>query len=189
VVDLVAGRREVAGGAGNWREVRTMKVLVRLLVLALVVMAGVAAALDIEDSRQLLKGLKGVHVVVEELKADVEQSGLTKTAIQADVELQLRQAGIPVLSLDEYLKTPGHPYLHINLSGSLRDVLYVYSFRVELRQVVRLYRDLSIFCYGIPTWGVGSVGRVGQENMPRVRDYIKDDVDKFISAYLSVNPK
>jgi hypothetical protein len=74
-----------------------IKAMVRLLVVALVVMVGVATAGDNELTRRSLKGLKWVFVAVEGLEAEVEQNGLTKIAIQTDVELKLRQAGICVL--------------------------------------------------------------------------------------------
>jgi hypothetical protein len=42
---------------------------------------------------------------------------------------------------------------------------------------------------GATTWSVTAVGTVGRENLRNIRDFIKDDVDKFVNAYLSVNPK
>ena len=170
-----------------------MKVLARLLVVGLVVMAGVAAAEDDKFMRPSLKALKGVEVVVEPLKAAIEQNGLTQTSIQTDVELKLRQVGIPVLSQSERINAPGAPYLYIDLTMLDIEVQkahgYAYALKVELNQTVRLDRDPSIVCLGSPTWSMHSVGTVDRSNIRQVRDSIKDHVDRFINAYLSVNPK
>ena len=167
-----------------------MKALLTL-VLAFLITGGavVARADDSELARQSLKGLKGIAVLVESLKPEVELAGLTKASIQTDVDLKLRLAGIPVLSRD--VAHPGVQYfLYVQVSFlPIPDGVWPYRIDVELTQRVLLDRDRSII--GIAsTWSVGSVGRVGKENVRKfVRDAIKDRVDEFINAYLSVNPR
>jgi hypothetical protein len=150
--------------------------------------ASAATAQDADVSRQSLKGLKGVQVLVESLEAEVEQGGLTKTSIQTDVELKLRQAGITVLTAAESMAAPGSPYLYINVNTQ-GGPLYAFSIRVELKQSVRLDRDPSIEVYGVATWSAESVGTVGQDHLRDIRGPIKDYVDQFVNAYLSVNPR
>jgi hypothetical protein len=154
----------------------------------LLVAASAATAQDDEISRQSLKELKGVVVLVEPLKAEVEQDGLTKTSIQTDVELKLRQAGIAVLTQAEGHAVPGGPVLYINVNTS-SGPLYAFSIRVEVCQDVRLDRDPSIRIIGATTWSVAGGGSVGRNNLRVIRDGIKDHVDQFINAYLSVNPR
>ncbi|MGA2267560.1 MAG: hypothetical protein ABSH44_03720 [Bryobacteraceae bacterium] len=154
----------------------------------LLLAASVATAVDNEFTRKSLKGLKGVNVLVEPLEAEVEQGGLTKTSIQTDVELRLRQAGITVLTDAENLAAPGSPYLYIVVL-TFRGPQYNYSIGVELCQSVRLERDPSIQIFGATTWSVAGIGGVSRNNPRAIRDDIKDYVDMFINAYLSVNPK
>jgi hypothetical protein len=130
-------------------------------------------------------------VLVETLKPEVEENGLTKTAIQTDVELKLRQAGIPVLDA----KDPKLPKLevaaleiNVNIVTS-SDGIWVFTVSVALGQNVRLVRDPSIIGVFANTWDVVETGRVGKPNVRELRDLIKDGVDTFINAYLSVNPK
>lgn len=75
-----------------------------------------------------LRGLKGVAVIVEDLKPEVEQNGLTTGAIQTDAELKLRQASIPVLASGE-----GGAFLHIsvNVLPTTGDI-WPYAITVEL---------------------------------------------------------
>lgn len=152
------------------------------------VMASPAAAGDNENTRQSLKGLRGLSVLVEALETEVERNGLNKASIQTDVELKLRQAGIAVLTEAGSHAAPGEPFLYVNVSTS-GGPLYAYSIEVEFRQTVRLDRDPSIKIFGATTWSVGGGGAVGQHSLRDIRDGIEDYVDGFINAYLSVNPK
>ena len=161
-----------------------MKVL-SSLVLAFLITGGaiVARALDTEDTRQTLKGLKGVAVVVEQLDAEEERAGLTKATIQTDVELKLRLAGIPVLTQS------GVPYLYVQVSVLPRsDGYWPFHINVEFNQIVLLDRDRTIVGYA-STWSEVLFGGVGEANVRILRDTTKDLVDQFINAYLSVNPK
>jgi hypothetical protein len=161
------------------------------LAMFLLVAASAANAQNDEISRQSLKGLKGVFVLVEPLRAEVEKGGLNKTSIQTDVELKLRQAGTTVLTEAESHAVPGGPvlYVNVNAQSSQNGLTYAYSIRVELNQDVRLDRDPSIRIIGATTWSVAGVGTVGRDNLRDIRNSTKDRVDEFINAYLSVNPK
>jgi len=165
-----------------------MKVLLSL-VLAFLITGGavVARAVDTEDTRQSLKGLKGIYVLVEELKPEVERAGLTEEAIQTDVELKLRLAGIPVLEDLANLASPYYLYVAVS-TNHMSDGIWPFHISVELVQKVLLDRDRSTISYS-STWSTGSTGRVGKAKVRTVRDSIKDLVDRFINAYLSVNPK
>ena len=54
-----------------------------------------------------------------------------------------------------------------------------------LQQAVRLVRNGAL-AYGARTWGVNSVG---YGDLPFIRNAVKDYVDQFINAWLSVNSK
>ena len=67
--------------------------------------------------------------------------------------------------------------------------MYAHSSRVEFRQDVRLDRDPNIQIPAATTWSAAAVGAVGRNDLRSIRDSIKDCVDRFINAYLSVNPR
>ena len=138
---------------------------------------------------QTLKGLSGVRVVVETLRPEVEQAGLSRATIQSDVEFRLRQAGIGVLT--ESVRAPGNPLLYVILvlhQGPLG--LYAYSLDVELDQLVSIVRDGSVNPALGTTWrAYPVVGTVGASNLNTIREDIGELVDDFVKAYLSVNPK
>jgi hypothetical protein len=138
------------------------------------------------EQRDTLKGLHGVQVLVEDLKPEAENYGLTREAIQTDIELRLRQYGIKVLSPEE----SGRSCLYINVNAVVRDPLEIAAVAVEVqfRQEVLLCRDLKTRV-NAPTWGKGSASVVGRGNLKDVREGVKDLVDEFINDYLAVNPK
>jgi hypothetical protein len=162
-----------------------------IVLLLLLCSISTALAVDNEDSRASLKGLPGVSVLVEELKPEVEQAGLRAAEIQTDVELRLRLAGIPVLSQAQMFLTPGQPFLYISVIVATRTTtdLWPVSVELQLRQNVQLERSPATKVEA-STWDYTFASSVGRLNLRSIRDgSIKDEVDKFINAYLAVNPK
>jgi hypothetical protein len=146
-----------------------------------------AFALDDDDARQSLRGLQGVGVLIEKLNPEVEQSGLSSESIQGDVELKLRLAGIRVLSREESLRTRA-PILYVNvnmITGPSIGRIMPFSISVAVTQRISLERDSTIRLR-VPTW---SVDATGTQDASTIRNTIKDFADRFINAYLSVNPK
>ncbi|MCU0594337.1 MAG: hypothetical protein MUC98_02580 [Desulfobacterota bacterium] len=159
------------------------------LATLLIVFCGVSYAQDIDQTRNALKGLSGVFVMPETpLEPDAVAGGLSHDAIRTDVELKLHQAGIRVLSGDEWEKTPGKPYLQVWPRVLKGGVLggYIYHITVEFKQHVSLVRtaDIKVFA---ATWSTEHMGYT--PDLKDIRERMKERVDKFIEAYLSVNPK
>jgi hypothetical protein len=65
--------------------------------------------------------------------------------------------------------------------------LAVYSIRVEVNQDARLATHDAFA--DVATWDKGGIGATEMTNLPpHVRHSLRDLVDAFIAAYLSVNP-
>ncbi len=161
--------------------------------LALVVgLVSPTLARDYPAERESLAGLTGVYVIVERVDPDAEQEGLDQSTLQTDVEVKLRQAGIRVLTKTEALVTPGAPNLHLmvdtmKLSGAALPI-YAVSFHLELNQEVMLARKPTIALLA-PTWSTSGIGAAGTKALHRMRENVRDLVDRFINAYLAANPK
>lgn len=144
-----------------------------------------ALAGDNEQDRNTLRGIKGFSVVVEDIRPEFEQAGLAKAQIQTDVELKLRLAGIKVLTKEESWEEPGTPMLYVCPQVTKSGKNYLYRVDVEFNQMALSKID-GRDIYGV-TWSVGGLGLT--VNLNDLRQVIKDAVDQFINAYLSVNPK
>jgi hypothetical protein len=159
----------------------------RLAMICLVTMflIGVSSlSVPAQGSRFTLEGITAVSVSVEKLPDSAKVIGLTADAIQTDVELKLRLAGMHVATEKEWLQLPGMPILYINVN--LTNPALAASIDVMFKQNVRLERnDMTVA--NISTWDRGTL--LGNPTAQRIRDLIKDKVDVFLNDWLSVNPK
>lgn len=154
-----------------------------------ILICGNAYAQDIEHTRNARRGLSGVYVMPENpLDEDAIRGGLSQDAIRTDVELKLWQAGIRVLSREEWEQEPGKPYLQVWPRVLKGGVLgrYIYHITVEFKQYVNLVRSPSVQVFGA-TWSTEHMGYTPE--LRDIREKLKERIDKFMDAYLSVNPK
>jgi hypothetical protein len=169
---------------------RICRVLLGLAVLwGITLLSDVRSwAIDTEHTRATLRGIEGVHVIVESLRPEVEQYGLTQQQLHTDVELRLREAGIRVLTKEELFAMPGKPWLYVNVNVQLHPVgLAVYNIDVVLNQRASLKTDGSLA--SVATWSHGEVGSLSSQRLSDIRTCVRDQVDQFINAYLSVHPR
>ena len=168
-------------------KIRTFCSTATLSIVILI--CGNAYAQDIEQTRNALRGLTGIYVMTESpLEEDANRGGLSQEAVRTEVEVKLSQAGIRVLSKEEWEKIPGKPYLQVWPRVLKGGVLggYIYYITVEFKQHVSLVRSPSILVFA-STWSTEHMGYT--PDLKDIRDRMKDRVDRFIDAYLSVNPK
>ncbi|MHC4539612.1 MAG: hypothetical protein ACYTEK_09815 [Planctomycetota bacterium] len=146
------------------------------------------------NQRDALTGLQGVCVVVEEFRPEAKKYGLTKQAVQTDVELRLRQYGVNVLSLEEFvlmaMRMGEQPILRVAVSPLVKEESSVAAVHVlvELREWTFLRRS-PMTCVKSITWKEDFVLLAGSQRLSEVRDTVKDLVDEFINDYLAANPK
>ena len=144
-----------------------------------------------------LKGLKGVEVLVEELKADLENYNLTAIDIQTDVESKLREAGIQVLSKEENEKNQSShkPYLYVKIDSckpTWRKEVIAYHIEIALKQLVTIPSEHAQFYekpFYAPTWYKSQLGVIFPRDIFKIRDEVNALMDKFIASYLRFNPK
>ena len=154
---------------------------------------GSSAAAGMKDS---LRGLTSLYVSIEGITPAVQASGLSQERVRTDAEKSLREAGIQVLSEQEWQKTPDRPILSIQLRtyrypGIKEEdgALCAYSVDVRFFQGVSLLRQPAVKV-GSPTWSSEStLGITPEKNLGLIRDYISQFVGQFINDYTSVNPK
>ena len=95
-------------------------------------------------ARATLQGLQGVSVLIEDIPPESARAGLTTQQLQTDVEEQLRQAGIPVLTKDQAFRMQGAPYLYVYVHLVPHPIgLTVYAILVEINLTFRPARLTS----------------------------------------------
>jgi hypothetical protein len=138
--------------------------------------------------KDTLTGLPGVRVVIGPIKPEVVKYGLTERAFQTDVELQLRRNGVKVLNAEEWIATPGQPYIWVEPLIVIDGQQYVVGINVELMQNVRLVTNPR-FVLSACTWHRRSIGSGGLLYIQSIRRQVKDKIDEFLNDYLAANPK
>lgn len=163
--------------------------IVLIGILLVLLLGSTVSAINGKSNLATLRGLTGVGVLIEQLPAEVEKEGLFRKQIQIEVEFKLRDAGIRVLTREECLKTPGEPYLYINMNvntSKTESDIYPYSIDIVLMQKVSLARDPKQTTYAV-TWSVGGVGSISKGLLIQLRESVNDALGIFIKAYLSEN--
>jgi hypothetical protein len=165
----------------------------RTLLILISLSISVSAAAQGSRGKETLKGLHGLHVVVEKLNPELERDGLATRQIQVDIELRLRKAGITVFSPGEANKADGPTVLHVTVDAvrgdDVLENLYAVHMGVELWQTVYLYRLEKSPAFAAATWTIRGTAFVGREKLDGVRSYLADQVDEFINDYLTANSK
>jgi len=168
------------------------------LVLFLVILVHPGMADD--DQESPLAGLWGVFPVVEEL-GPVQEGGLSRDALETEVELLLRQYGIPVLTRQEWRESRA-PYLYVNVytriqeTGHGREIGFFSVVRVELKDFACLARDVEkgntrnrVFV--VTSWESGTRMCLGPPSVQRedTVECLRIQMKEFIKDYLAANPK
>jgi hypothetical protein len=107
-------------------------------------------------------------LLVEALPTGAKVLGLTNEAIQTDVELKLRLAGMRVVTESESFNEPGGPYIYVNLS--LTDNAIAAHIDLNLAQNAQLERN-NEFCVA-DTWHRGLTA--SNPTAQVIRNAIKD---------------
>ena len=194
---------------------RNKRCCVYLLAIGLTLFIVKAPALafnDTQKSRETLRGVTPVYVVVEGITPELEQNGMSAKQLKSTVEKQLSKAGITVLATAGGRKSAasfsGGLYVRINVLKS--DMLksefdidyYAISISVELIQRCLALTPESLSRLSeknlepsyvtshaalASTWSTSNIYLAGQERLIDIRDCVKELVGNFIEAYVSVN--
>ena len=161
---------------------------------------------DTQESRETLRGVTPIYVVIDDITPALEQNGVSADRLKADVERQLKKAGITVITAvqhkDSAESSPAGLYVRINalksnmLKSGFDIDYYAISISIELIQRCLPLTKKNIDPTYIAsraasacTWSTNNIYLAGEERLIDIRDCVKELVDHFIKAYVSVNPK
>ena len=146
--------------------------------------------MDNELTRESLIDLGGFFITI---KLDTESGcDLDEHIIRTDVELQLRREGVAVVEDIDWADGASSDvallsiYVFALLDSAEKRCIY--SIQTSVYQFVILPRNPSKPTFAV-TWSVEFTGCVGRNRIEEIRETIKDQLNKLVNAYLSVNPK
>lgn len=175
--------------------VRKCKALGAIAATVLFFSIGTSAsnAIDSEVTRRTLAGIPGVTVVVEELQPNIlkyaSKFSITRDQLRTGAEASLANACITVLSYEQWLRTPGKPFLYIVVNtNEYERYWFAYDIRIQLKQRVLLELNPSIVTMA-DTWGISMTGNVNIGKLNTLKENVNALLERFIDAYLAANHK
>lgn len=169
-------------------------VIIGTLVSLSVFVGAIAFAQEVDrvqmqqELRRRLRDSDGVYVYVEVIaKAGSEEKAL-KEQLQTDVELELRNYAIKVLTKAEMEQADGRPRLAVYLvayTDPAYKEAYLYCVRIAHIEDANLVRNYG-YAEGI-CWDSGLY--VGRGKEPSIRQTVKTQTHEYINDYLAANPK
>jgi hypothetical protein len=151
-----------------------------------------AGAVDSEQSRRTLSGIRGVLVVVEDYQPHMkmherflEQAGIRQGDLKRECEAMLKQSGIKVVEGAEWLKTPGRPVLYIAINThEIEKYHFAYDTRLELQQLAILETNPSVKTMAM-TWSMNMTGNVDIGHLSALKGSVMQLLSRFIRAHQS----
>ncbi|MGD8787557.1 MAG: hypothetical protein PVJ60_09055 [Phycisphaerales bacterium] len=141
-----------------------------------------------EEFRRRLSDSNGVFVYVDVITRERSQKESMTEQLQSDVERELQDSEIKILTEDELEYALGRPRLAVYLvmykDQAHRDA-YLYSFRVVHFEDATLARNFR-YAEGI-CWNSGFY--VGRDRTRSIIRLVRTQVRKYIKDYLAANPK
>jgi hypothetical protein len=147
------------------------------------------------SQKESLRELKGVTVTVR-VNPKAERVGLIESQIRADVEQQLRSAGVPLLGhprdivLAEGRRVNSFPpFLSVLVDVAPQGAkARAYAVEVAVSQDAADPQDPRAKT-SVTTWRLTKTGTYNRRRLKEVRRDIEIGVDQFISDYVAVNKK
>jgi hypothetical protein len=165
-----------------------MRYMLQLFIIVLVL--GNIGGADAGDSgsRESLRGIFGLGLVIEEVSPDAAADGLSQETIRSTIEQALRTKGIRLLT--ERARSGSTPYLYVNVNTLKEELgLYAYTVTVDLKQLVGLLAMKNKKTWGT-TWSASVIGMVRHENLNQIiADGLEPLIKDFVDDYLAVNPR
>jgi hypothetical protein len=155
-----------------------------LFFMGMLAIAGLSFGQAEDENKEVLQGLDKVRVVVERLRAEIEQDGLFASTLQKDLEVKLALAGIKVLTEEECLKISCVADLYIHVDAFKHAEGYTYRIKLSLMEPVSVLRK------GVQV--TGTTFRMHDElgmtqHLSEVREEARNLIDKFIEIWQAVN--
>jgi hypothetical protein len=167
------------------------KSLVAVFAALVIICLGLPSFSWAYDQKEVLRGLKGVKVVIQDISPDIQRLGLNTDQIKSNVETQLRKVGIKVLkSFAPPAMTALYVNVHAMIPSHAKNVV-VYSVNVMVFENVYLKRGIGTVGdlkeVRAADWIKATVGLVGTSYVNHIYKKVELEVDKFISDYLAMN--
>lgn len=164
------------------------RLLIVGLAASLALPLQLAAQESDETSRETLRGVSAVWVLVESADEVLKGAGLGEDHLRVYIAARLRDGGIRVVGRGAGIRDTA-PFLYLNMQTSKSEKGdYAFIVYLHFNQSVRLVRDSTIETDAV-TWHVEAFGSVALDEVGTLRSWVDEFVDSFIQAYRAANAR
>jgi hypothetical protein len=158
-----------------------------VILCALTLVSRPSQAQDTPPQRAILRGIKVVKVVIEDLDPELERDGVSEDQLLTDAELLLRQSHITVV--DEAAPSDGLVSVTVNAMKNREQTGYAYALTVRFLKSIEVERT-GKSALGVTWSGHERIATVGVNKFAdSVRGSLRASINEFINALFAVNPK
>ena len=168
-----------------------MRYLVMANVMTLIYLNVNMAQAEIYGQRESLRGLQGVHVLIEQIDPEARADGLSEKAVRTAVEDILQSSDIQILTNSERITTPSKPYLYVNIIAVKSKGMSSYALTVNVyfRQYVSLVHRPQ-HTMSATTWHIAYAVQAGTERLGELVPHVVEPAIKaFATDFLTVNTR
>jgi hypothetical protein len=164
-----------------------MKKFIHLTVVLLLTALAARAQLQRSDTKESLRGLTGVYVVVQIV--DEHPEGVTTNHIESLVKSALSDAGIPAMPSPTKANVDACLSVTVDLIHQPQLDVYPFTVEVAVTQSVQLKRKVQDRVdMSAETWRRTLQGITSADRMEVVDQALKQSLAQFTQSYLAVNP-
>ena len=164
-----------------------MNKLSGLIVLVLLAALSASAQLQRTDTKESLRGLEGVYVIIQ--LVDEQPEGVSTNSVRSLVTTALADAGIPTHAVPKKLNGDANLSITVDLIKQPQLDAYVFTVETAVTQDVKLTRDPQAKWSSSETWRRTIQGITSPDRMDVVHLALKNCVTAFVNDYRTVNPK
>ncbi len=147
------------------------------LFLILLTSTNISFAQNLYDGNGLeVSDSMGIFVLVEGLTNDAAEIGLYESRIKDKIELRLQQAGINIISKNEYIEGDYDYYLYANILV----VGNAFNIKLEFKRTVYYTVDEKLYRKNAVSWDSGGSGTHGSNS-----EYIIDGLDRYMDSFIN----
>lgn len=171
------------------------KILFFVMALVLLFLGSPAATVfGQKAASDILAGLTTAHVRIFYFEdGSLKETGQERNQLVADLERQLADTGLKLVSRDEFerlLSSRGYPIGLLDLEVKTNKIsgvdFKIYYISLKLQQLCYVARK-PVLRFMASTWDLTDVGTA--DDLNAVKKRVKEVVDRFVSDYKSENPK
>ncbi|MGI8670285.1 MAG: hypothetical protein ACR2J3_10655 [Aridibacter sp.] len=165
-----------------------MKKIFNAFVFLSLILPSLSFAQQTTNTKESLRGLRGIFVNVLPVAKDAETDGLSANQLQKIVESELRKAKVPILTESKSGEEYANLVIVVDTIKHPQGV-YLFTVNVSVVQNVQISRPQGKGIFPAEIYSKRFLGLTTPNRLDIINEPLKEKVGEFIKDYLAANSK